>query len=229
MFYHTDSQESRLAGKLPGKIHEEEFFMAEQTYSEKKGLTVKDLVTTGIFAALLCVTIFIGGIPFAPNPILTFYMPLGSALLGGPVFLLLAAKVPKRGPIAIVGALIGIIMFVLGMHWAMALGYVLGGIIGELIAGAGRYKNVKLNILAFCSLSLGATGSYLCYFIDPAGWTSYMLKGGTDASYIETMNSVSHYGLLAVMIAGTIIVAVFSGWVGSRLLKKQFEKAGITA
>jgi energy-coupling factor transport system substrate-specific component len=203
--------------------------MAEQAYPERKGLTVKDMVTTGIFSALLCVTIFIGGVPFAANPILTFYMPLGSALLGGPVFLLLAAKVPKRGPIAITGILIGIIMFVLGMHWAMALGYVLGGIIGELIAGVGRHKSVKLNMLAFCCLSLGATGSYLCYFIDPAGWTSYMLKGGTDTSYIETMNAAANYWLMAVMLIGTVIVALFSGWVGSKLLKKQFEKAGITA
>jgi energy-coupling factor transport system substrate-specific component len=203
--------------------------MTEQKYTEKKGLTVKDLVTTGIFSALLWVTMLIGGLPFAPNPILTFYMPLGSALLGGPIFLLLAAKVPKRGPIAITGLLTGIIWFILGMHWAMALGYVLGGIVGELIAGAGKHKSVKINILAFCCLSLGATGSYLCYFIDPAGWTSYMLNGGTDASYIETMNAVSHYGLLAVMLIGTVIVALFSGWVGSKLLKKQFEKAGITA
>jgi energy-coupling factor transport system substrate-specific component len=111
----------------------------------------------------------------------------------------------------------------------MDLGYVLGGIIGELIAGAGRHKSVRLNILAFCCLSLGATGSYICYFIDPAGWTGYMLNGGTDASYIETMNAAANHWLLAVMLIGTVIVAVFSGWVGSKLLKKQFEKAGITA
>ena len=30
----------------------------------------------------------VGGIFFAPNPVLTFYMPVGSALLCGPVYLL---------------------------------------------------------------------------------------------------------------------------------------------
>lgn len=54
-----------------------------QQFVEKKGLTVKDLVTIGIFSALFLVFTLIGGIFFAPNPVLTFYMPVGSALLCG--------------------------------------------------------------------------------------------------------------------------------------------------
>jgi energy-coupling factor transport system substrate-specific component len=208
---------------------EERYMEDQQTYVNKKGLTVKDLVTVGIFTAIIWLTMLIGGLPFAPNPVLTFYMPLGSALLGGPVFLLLVAKAPKRGVIAIVGILIAVIWFALGMHWAMGVGYAVGGIAGELVAGTGKYRSVKINIIAFCCLSLGATGSYICYFIDPVGWYGYMLNGGTEANYLDTMNTVSGYWMLAVMLIGTVIVAAFSGWVGSKLLKKQFEKAGITA
>ena len=58
---------------------------------QKKGLTVKDLVTIGIFSALFLVFALVGGIFFAPNPVLTFYMPVGSALLCGPVYLLMLA------------------------------------------------------------------------------------------------------------------------------------------
>lgn len=203
--------------------------MKNQVYQEQKGLSVKDLVTIGIFSALLWMTMLIGGLPFAPNPVATFYMPLGAALLGGPVFLLLAAKVPKRGSIAITGILIGLIWFATGMHWAMDLGYVIGGIVGELIAGLGKHKKVKLNIIAFICVSLGSTGSYICYFTDPAAWCSYMLKGGTAANYITTMNASAESWMLWVILFGTIAVAAFSGWTGSRLLHKQFEKAGITA
>ena len=35
--------------------------------------------------------------------------------------------------------------------------------------------------------------------------------------------------LLAVIIVGTLVIAAFSGWVGGKMLKKQFEKARITA
>ena len=50
----------------------------------KKGLTVKDLVTVGIFTALFLVFALVGGIFFAPIPVLTFYMPIGCALLCWP-------------------------------------------------------------------------------------------------------------------------------------------------
>ena len=32
-----------------------------------------------------------------------------------------------------------------------------------------------------------------------------------------------------IMVVGTIVVAGISGYIGSKMLKKQFEKAGITA
>ena len=68
--------------------------MSNQANSLNKGLTVKDLVTTGIFTALVFVFVLVGGIFFAPNPVLTFFMLAGSGLLAGPVFLLLIVKVP---------------------------------------------------------------------------------------------------------------------------------------
>ena len=56
-----------------------------------------------------------------------------------------------------------------------------------------------------------------------------MLKNGTTQDYINTMNDAASAVVLIIMIVGTILVAGFSGLVGSKLLKKQFEKAGITA
>jgi energy-coupling factor transport system substrate-specific component len=203
--------------------------MSNSPAANRKGLTVKDLVTIGIFSALLFITILVGGLFFAPNPVLTFYMPLGSALLGGPVFLLLIAKVPKRGPVMTAGILIGIIFFATGMHWAMDIGYIVMGIIADFAAGSRKYKSVRMNILAYMLFSIGCTGTYIMYFIDPASWASTMLRGGTEQAYIDTMNASAQNWVLAVILIGTLMVAAFSGWVGNKMLKKQFEKAGITA
>ena len=46
--------------------------MSNQVNSMNKGLTVKDLVTTGIFTALLFVFVLVGGVFFATNPDLLF-------------------------------------------------------------------------------------------------------------------------------------------------------------
>lgn len=203
--------------------------MSSYSDNSVKGLSVKDLVTIGIFAALFFVASLVGGLPFAPNPALTFYMPVGSALLTGPILLLLLAKVPKRGACTIIGTVTGIIFFALGMHWAMDLGYVLTAILADGIAGTKGYRSRKVNILAFIVMCLGPTGTYLVFFLDPAGWSSTMLHGGTSQAYIDTMNASAPIWVLVTMLLGTVIAGAFSGWAGSRLLKKQFEKAGITA
>ena len=175
----------------------------------KKGLTVKDLVTTGIFSAIFLVFTLIGSILFAPNPVLTFYMPMGAALLCGPVYLLMIAKVQKRWSVTI----LGIVM----------------GIIADLVAGAGHYRNKVVNLLSYMLMSLGSVYTYVVFFIDPQGWASTMLENGTEQSYIDTMSASAPSWLLAVIIIGTLAIAAFSGWIGGKLLKKQFEKAGITA
>ena len=203
--------------------------MSNQINPAKKSLTIKDLVTTGIFSAIFLVFTMIGGIFFAPNPVLTFYMPMGAALLCGPVYLLMIAKVQKRWSVTILGIIMGIIRFVTGMHWAFSLGYIGMGIIADLVAGAGDYRNKAVNLLSYMLMSLGGVYTYVVFFIDPQGWASTMLENGTEQSYIDTMSASAPSWLLAVIIIGTLAIAAFSGWIGGKLLKKQFEKAGITA
>ena len=73
----------------------------------KKGLSVRDLITTGILAALYMVCAMIGEAIFGFFPVLTFLCPLSIALLCGPVYMLILAKVPKHGPIILTGILVG--------------------------------------------------------------------------------------------------------------------------
>ena len=203
--------------------------MSNRANSMNKGLSVKDLVTTGIFTALVFVFILIGGMFFATNPVLTFFMPAGSGLLAGPAFLLMIAKVQKRWSLSIMGVVIGILWFVTGMHWAFVLGYLLMAIVADFVAGAGKYRSKKLNSLAYILFSLGSTGSYILFFVDPNGWAQTMLGNGTEQSYIDTMQATANTGILIAMFAAVLITSAISAFVGCKLLKKQFEKAGITA
>lgn len=135
----------------------------------KKGLTVKDLVTTGIFSAIFLVFTLIGSILFAPNPVLTFYMPMGAALLCGPVYLLMIAKVQKRWSVTILGIVMGIIWFVTGMHWAFSLGYIGMGIIADLVAGAGHYRNKVVNLLSYIPGNKWAFERLICIVFSHRG------------------------------------------------------------
>ena len=146
----------------------------------KKGLMVKDLIVIGVFTAILSVCSMIGGTIFAVTPTLTFYYPIGAALLPGPVFLLLMAKVPKRGTLIIIGVLLATSGFVLGMHWAMCLGGLIGAVLADVIAGLKGYRSEKVNIMAYIVYSLGPTGTYLATKIVPAYITTSTHQSAAD-------------------------------------------------
>ena len=190
-------------------------------------LQVKDLIMIGVFSALYFVLNMVGGMPFAMNPILTFYQPMGSAFLSGIIFMFLIAKAPKRGTITILSVIMCILRFATGMHWAMGVGTLIAGIIAEIIAGSKSYKNKKMNMLSFGIFALCDIGTFLVYFINPESWSNAMIKKGTDISYIESMNAAAANWMIYVIVIGTFLVALLSAWIGMKLLKKQFEKAGI--
>ena len=193
----------------------------------KKGLSIKDLVTIGVFSAIYLVFFLAGGMPFAINPVLTFYMPLGCALLCGPIFLLLVAKVHKRYTITILSLLMACIVFITGMHPAFSIGFIVMGIVAEIVAGTKSYQSKKMNSLSYILLSLASTGSYLVFFANPEAWAATMLQSGTEQSYITTMNANASPTILIIMLVGTVLCAALSSFIGCKMLKKQFEKSGI--
>lgn len=200
--------------------------MSNQDINMNK-LTGRNLVTIGIFAALYLVLTFIGGVVFAINPIFTFLTPLGCAILSGPVFLLMSLKVPKAGAISICGIIVGIIMFATGMYWGMALAYIILGVIADFIASIGKYKNPKITSISYITISLSGITSYAVFFLNKGKWLQYMLKQGADPVYYEVMMNSAKFWYLPAIVIGTIISAAISSWIGRKLLKKQFEKAGI--
>lgn len=197
--------------------------------AERRGLSARDLVTVGIFTALYLVFTMVGGAFFAPNPVLTFWMPAAAALLTGPVYLLLIAKVPKHGPLIILGIVEGLIMFATGMYWGWSLACVVLGVVADFVAGIGGFRNKALNFTAFVVYSLSPMGSYLMLWADPAGYTSYLVGKGTEQAYMDTMMSTATDWMLPVMVLACVACAVVSGLLGMRLLHRQFEKAGMTA
>lgn len=195
---------------------------------QSKKLTIKDLVTTGIFTALYLVFTMVGGAFFAVNPVLVFLMPLGVTLLTGPIFHLLIAKVPKHGPILIMGILMAVIWFMTGMYWMISVGFVVSGILGEIISGAGEFKNKALNIVSFLLMSLfSQMQPFITLLIKPSVYTNYMLKQGSTQEYLDTMMTTLAGWMVPAILAAGIVCGLISSFVGFQLLKKQFVKAGI--
>ena len=65
--------------------------------------------------------------------------------------------------------------------------------------------------------------------MNPSGYTAYLTGRGTEQVYMSTMESTATGWLLPAMTLTTVVCALISGLVGLRLLRRQFERAGITA
>ncbi len=206
---------------------EESNFEINNIEGRKKGLSVRDLIMIGVFGVLLLLCAMLTGGPFAAIPTLTFYYPIGACLLAGPVFMLFLAKVPKLSGLMIVGVVLCILGTVTGMHWGMNFGYLICCCIASLIAKAKKFRSILLNIVAYMVYSIGPMGTYIVFFFNRESWISFMLNKGTEQDYIDQMSSVATPLTFFIMVAGTLILAFLSGFVSTKLMKKQFIKAGI--
>ncbi len=198
-------------------------------FNDKKKLNAKDLIITGVFAVLFLMAVMIGGGPFASIPTLTFYFPIGAAVLAGPIFMLFIAKVPKQGALAIIGVVECILGTLTGMHWGLNFGILIFSIIASLIAGIKNFGNPTFNLIAYIAYCIGPMGTYFVFFFNRESWVSFMLKKGTEQEYIDKMSEVATSEMMIIMIVGTLIVATLSGLLGIRLMRKQFVKAGLAA
>lgn len=192
-------------------------------------LTTKDLVNCGIFIALFFVFTMVGGILFGPNPVLTFCLPASVALLTGPVYLLLLAKVPKRGPVTILGIIMGLFTFVTGMYWLWSVFYFVLGFVADRIAGWRSYRNHGLNTLSFILFSMNTLGGYVMLWINPESYFGYLVEKGTPDHYVEVMGAVVQGWILPAMVVSVVVCSLCSAMLGQLMLKRQFSKAGITA
>ncbi len=198
-------------------------------YNDKKKLNAKDLIITGVFAVLFLMAVMIGGGPFATVPTLTFYFPIGAAVLAGPIFMLFIAKVPKYGALAIIGVVECILGTLTGMHWGMNFGILICSIIASFIAGSKKFENPLFNLIAYLVYCIGPMGTYFVFYFNRESWISFMLKKGTEQEYIDKMSQVATPVMMITMVVGTLIVATLSGLLGLRLMRKQFVKAGLAA
>lgn len=171
----------------------------------KKRLTVKDLVTVGIFSALFLVFALVGGIFFAPNPVLTSYMPVGSALLCGPVYLLMLSKVQKRWAASILGARTKLLLILLCVLSAMAapslyFQFTLVALIGLLSALSGRWQYALRGIIAY---------ALICAF---TVWCIGVLRGTWRTMFVAFLGLVHKVyacGMLAGLVVSTTKVGEF--------------------
>lgn len=191
----------------------------------KQKIQPKDLITVGIFTAILFVVCMgvamLGYIPIF-IPLLSVLVPL----VGGIPFMLFLTKVKKFGMVLIMSVLIGVIVGLMGMGvWVIATGPICG-ILAELIFKSGNYSSMKKSILGYGVFSMWVIGNYIPIIVTRDAYFS-MLVSGYGQEYADTlMGYIPDWSLLP-LLAACFVSGILGALLGKTLLKKHFVRAGI--
>ena len=95
----------------------------------------------------------------------------------------------------------------------------------QLIYRAGAYKSKRLGILAYAVSGLYCWANYFGIFFNADAYFSTRQNFGQE--YIDSVTSMLPVWMCPVLFAVDILCGIIGGWIGAKVLKKHFEKAGI--
>ena len=186
-------------------------------------LKMKDTATIGIFSALLFVVTMVAGALMGISMVLNMYSVAVVAVLSAPLYMLIMAKVHKKGAVLLTFAIVGILWGLFGGIFVLI--WMLGfGVVGEVLASKSKYQNYKMLTVSF---GLYSVGYYLVaiapLYYYPAFWYGFDRPKETVDAMIAAAHSTA--GLAAIPV--TLIAIVIGAVIAKRMLKKHFEKAGV--
>ena len=178
----------------------------------------KDLINIGIFTAIYFIVIFaaasIGFIPIF-IPLISVIVPL----VGGIPMMLFFSKIKKFGMLTITGIIGGIFFYLIGYGWIGLLGWVLGGILSDVVLKIGGYQKFKATVLSYACFCLGIMGCPAnLWFAGEAYWENIHTSMGDQ--YANTLQSLMPSWMLYVGFALLFV----GGILGALLGHKNAEK-----
>ncbi len=189
-------------------------------------LKIKDLVSIGIFGLIYLVLSFATAM-LGLVPILIYLIPVVMAIVSGVVVMFFMAKVPKAWALFIFGMLTPLIMFAGGHTYLVPLVALIFIGIAQFISKKGGYKSLKYNTFAYAVFSCWMTGSLMQMIVLKEQYIAAQVAGGmTVESANELVSLISWQSILVVMLL-TFAGGFLGAFIGKKMLKKHFEKAGI--
>lgn len=192
----------------------------------KKRIQPKDLITIGIFSAIMMVVCFaaamLGVIPIF-IPLLSVVVPI----VGGIPFMLFLTKAQKFGMVTIMGLIVGILTGILGMGVWVILTMPLFALIADLVMRTSEYRNAVKSVIGYGIYSLGMIGNYIPIIFARNRYAEMLLNSGYSQEYVETMMGYMPDWSLLPLFAASFVSGVIGALIGKALMKKHFVRAGI--
>lgn len=192
----------------------------------KEILMKKNILTTLLAAVLyfLCVGIgvFLGHLVDQTGNM--FYAPAFSALVGGSVYMLLLAKVPRFGAITTLGLFMAL-FFLASKHGAGAfLPGLACGLAADAIARLGHYRDRIKNTLSFLVFAFSTSGPIFLMWIRPKAYVATLLARGKSQEYIDRIMVAPELDKILLFVSSILLGALIGAVIGQFLSQKIADK-----
>lgn len=190
----------------------------------KEKLKTKDLIFAGAFAAIYLVLMLVVVMVSGMIPILYIISPLTVGVVCGTVYLVYVSKIRKFGAILILAVLFGIIT---GVNSVYSIAWsVLMGLFAELIVRVGQYQSKKFFVMSYWVFNLNMIGPF--FMLVYAKQTFLKLCAEYyPPEHVAQLDKLTPNWIIFALAGLAVLGGMIGSLIGSGLIKKHFEKAGV--
>ena len=168
-------------------------------------MKAKDFITLGIFTVLFFAVVMVCIFASAATVVTFAFGSAIAAIPGGIIYMLMRAKVPKAGSVLLSGVVIGLIEFLIGAGWAVAVGFI----------------GYSVYMMFF------ALGTYLPMVIMTGYVDDMSTSNGVSAEYLTELHSFMNGTMVVIIAVVTFVAGIVGALIAKGVFKKHFQKAGI--
>ena len=189
----------------------------------------KDLILVGALTALMFVIYMIISIVMSLlGPVTNVFYPPIVSIVNGIVMMLLLAKVPKCGVLSIAGVIQGLLSFLVGAFWTVGTGLIVGALLADFLIIGFKELSTKKMIIAYSVFSgIFTFGAIAPMNILRDAYMEVTLRNGLSQEYVDGLIKMTQWPMLTVIIIAGFVGGLLGGFLGLKILKKHFVKAGL--
>lgn len=190
-------------------------------------LSVKNLITIGVFSAIYFVILFMGGMVGIFGPQFIMVGGFIAGFINAMIMMMYLVKTKTIGALTITGLLSSLLMVLTG-HSALSILLGAGlGFVGDLIAASGDFSNRWKNILGYTVFSMWTVAPVLPIFLNSEAYFDDVAKQMNSPEYAQQMQAIfTPTNVVLITLVG-VAIALIGAYVGTKTLDKHFVKAGI--
>ena len=195
-------------------------------------LNAKDFILIGVLTALMwIICMIISTVMSVAGPVTNVFYPAVAAIPSGVVMMLLLAKVPKKGVLAISAAIQGILFLLMGGFWTIPIALIIGGLLCDFAIMSRSNISMKSMVVAYTIwngfFSIGSIVIPMRFL--QSAFVGAMEKNGIAQEYIQGMIDITSGFMPVVIIAAGLLGGLLGGYIGQKALKKHFIKSGLVS